>query len=640
MILGADVGGTFTDLVAVDDGRVDVLKVPTTNDQSEGIRDGALRLAHGRTFETFLHGTTVATNALLERAGARTVLITDAGFEDIIEIARQDRPSLYDSFDDRPAPLVVRDDRYPADHVDDVDLSGVEAIAIVLLDAHRDAEGERAIERRLRARGFQGPISRSSAVAPEFREFERTSTTVLNAYLSPRSRRYLERLHATMVESGVASHVAVMQSSGGLSSVDHAAEFPASILLSGPAGGVIATAALADANGHTDVVSFDMGGTSTDVCRISDGAYDISYERSVAGFTCRLPSVGVHTVGAGGGSIAWIDPGGSLRVGPQSAGSDPGPACYGKGGTEATVTDAHAVLGGLDPSAPLGGSLQVDVEAAVRAVGRIAEALDLTVFDAAQGILAIADDAMARAIRRVTIEQGSDPRGALLYAFGGAGGLHAVSVAKSLDMAGVVIPPHSGVFSAVGLLLAQPSVDAAVSTLGEALSATTLIRAAETGRQTAADALEAAGVTVGTSTHVADVRYVGQAHEIGVGFTPGDAPHEIVVRFHQAHEARNGYRRESDPVEVVTVRTRVAGESTLAMEDLLPQSADDVSGGRVRQVVIGGASTAVDIVRRDSISIGDSLDGPAIIEEADATTVLGPGDRLVVRDSGAMEITW
>ncbi len=640
MILGGDVGGTFTDLVAVDEGRITTAKVPTTADQSVGIATGASRLGDGSAFAAFLHGTTVATNALLERKGARVVLVTDEGFEDVIEIGRQDRPSLYDSFDDRPEPLVARSDRVTESSLTVDRLEGVDAVAIALINGHRDADSEVRVEEAVRAAGFTGPVGRSSVVAPEFREFERTSTTVLNSYLTPRTAHYLDRLGAAMQDSGLARHISVMQSSGGLASVAHAATHPASILLSGPAGGVIATAEFAAVHGHGDVVSFDMGGTSTDVCRISDGRFDVSYERSVDGYPCRLPSVGIHTVGAGGGSIAWIDPGGSLRVGPHSAGADPGPACYGRGGTRPTVTDAHAVLGRLDPSAPLGGELAIDVEAARAAVGQLADRLGMTTVGAALGIVAIADEAMGRAIRKVTIEQGSDPRGSFLYAFGGAGGLHATTLARSLGMAGVVLPAYGGVLSAVGLLLARPSADATISTMGTETSSSSLEESAAIVERRARRILEEAGHVPTNTEYVVDVRYAGQAHEIPVDYDPGDTIGTISEQFHIRHESRNGYNRPDEPIEIVTLRARASAQANLRVEDLGRSSTQVSSVSTTRPVFFSEEPETATVIHRDSLTVEATLDGPAIIEEDQATTVLAPGDRATVLASGALEITW
>ncbi|MCB1246941.1 MAG: hydantoinase/oxoprolinase family protein, partial [Acidimicrobiia bacterium] len=354
----------------------------------------------------------------------------------------------------------------------------------------------------------------------------------------------------------------------------------------------------------------------------------------------RLPAVGVHTVGAGGGSVAWIDAGGSLRVGPHSAGAVPGPACYGRGGTDPTVTDAHAVLGRLDPGARLGGELSIDSRRAEAAIARLAEPLDMSTRATAEGILDLADEAMARAIRRVTIEQGSDPRGSFLYAFGGAGGLHATALARTLGMVGVVIPPHGGCFSAVGLLLARPAADAAVSVIGLTVDEEVLGATAVTALERATGVLTAAGSAPSHSTFSVDVRYLGQAHEIGVPYRPGDSIEAITDGFHMAHEQRNGYRRTGDPIEVVTVRAVVSSEPALRVEDLAPNTVADARPPSTRSVWMGGIEVTASVVDRRSIGTGHVVDGPAIIEESEATTVVGPGERLECLATGAMEITW
>ncbi len=641
MILGADVGGTFTDLVLVDGDRLTTAKIPTSEVQSDAIAAGIDQMAGGRPIDVFVHGTTVATNTLLERSGARTALVTDTGFEDVIEIGRQDRPSLYDPYDDRPQPLVNRDDRHGVSESDTaVDVGDASAVAIALIAGHERGDDEHQIATRLRESGFDGPISVSSMVAPEFREYERTSTTVLNAYLTPGTSRYLSAMEDTLVATDRLKRMAVMRSSGGLISPEAAAALPASILLSGPAGGVIASAAFADRNGHSRVVSFDMGGTSTDVCRIDAGGYDVSYEREIAGYACRLPSAGVHTVGAGGGSLAWIDAGGSLRVGPQSAGANPGPACYGRGGMQATVTDANVVLGRISPDAKLGGTLAIDRTLAVQALEPLAGALGITVDAAARGILAIAEEVMAGAIRTVSIEQGADPRGAYLYAFGGAGGLHATSLARSLGMAGVVVPPHCGVFSAVGLLLAPPRSELAQSIFvtGDDLSAA--IEVADALASAASTALEEAGHVADAVRFTVDVRYIGQSHEIGVPWLPDESMAVISQRFHDVHMQRNGFARTEDPTEIVTIRCTAEGTPGLSLDDLTfrPVSNSSPSSSRVIGTSHGDAEAMV--LPRDGLVTGTVIDGPAIIEESEATTFIDTGERAVVMSDGSIELSW
>ncbi|MDA2978968.1 MAG: hydantoinase/oxoprolinase family protein [Actinomycetota bacterium] len=641
MILGADVGGTFTDLVLVDANAITTVKVLTTAVQSDGIATGAETLAAGTPINLFIHGTTVATNALLEGKGARTALITDVGFEDVIEIARQDRPSLYDSYHDRPRPLVSRDDRIGVDR----DFAAVieieaEAVAVAFVNGHEEPDRERAILESLREHGFEGPVSLSSVVAPEFREYERTSTTVLNAYLTPSSAHYLASLDATLVESGLVRKMSLMRSSGGLISASDAAALPASILLSGPAGGVIATAAFAGAHGNRRVVSFDMGGTSTDVCRIDEGVFDISYQRTIGGYECRLPSVGIHTVGAGGGSIAWIDAGGSLRVGPQSAGAEPGPACYGKGGSRATVSDANVVLGRIAPDASLGGSVSIDFNSAVAAIEPLAETLGLPIEETAVGIIAIAEDVMGGAIRKVSIEEGTDPRGAHLYAFGGAGGLHATSLARTLGMAGVVIPPHGGVFSALGLLLAPPRSDVAQSVFVTGTDLSQIEGVASALTANASQALADAGHGVDRIELVVDVRYLGQSHEIGVLFGMGDSSEDVAVRFHEAHERRNGFARPDDPVEIVTVRCTAFGRPSLTIDELPQTPARGQAPFTMRTIWGRTGLTQAVVVNRNDLGVGAVITGPTIVEEDEATTFVGEGESGVVAPDGSIEVTW
>ncbi|HSJ72277.1 MAG TPA: hydantoinase/oxoprolinase family protein [Acidimicrobiia bacterium] len=642
MIIGADVGGTFTDIVLVDDGVITTTKVPTSAIQSAAVAQGARSITPpGRGVSALIHGTTVATNALLEQKGARTVLVTDAGFEDVIEIARQDRPSLYDPFHDRPEPLVARSDRIGVDpQAEAVDVGEAESIAIACIDGHRAPERERGIAEMVRARGSTVPISLSSEVAPEFREYERISTTVLNAYLAPVTSRYLEALHDEIVGAGLAGSVSVMRSSGGLMSLHDAANLPAAVLLSGPAGGVVAARAVADSLGYHAVVSFDMGGTSTDVCLIEDGVIDISYERSVAGYTCRLPSAGIHTVGAGGGSVAWIDPGGALRVGPRSAGAMPGPACYGRGGSEPTVTDANVVLGRIDPGGSFGGSIAVDEALARRAIRPIASSLSLSIEDASLGIVAIAEEVMAGAVRSVSVDQGADPTHATLIAYGGAGGLHASAVARSLGMAGVAVPVHAGVLSAIGLLLAPPRADGARSVhiddgdlMAAAAAASDL--ADDTARQ-----ILGAGHSLASTSHSLDVRYIGQAHEITVGWDVDETIEVVTERFQGTHDRRYGFSRPGDPIEIVAVRATSFGPAPLTHRPTLDPGSDARPPGERPVVCSDGVLRRAAVLHRVSLAQGDIVDGPAIIEESGATTFIDIDERATLEGDRSLVITW
>ena len=551
MWVGADTGGTFTDVVT-ETGVV--VKVPSTpRDPGRAVRDGtgALRGA----VDHLAHGTTVATNALLERRGGNVALVTTEGFADVIEIARQARPSLYDPEVVRPEPLVSRALRFEvpgrldatgceiepidASALDDVP-ADVEAVAVCLLHADLDAVHERAVAVALSGRGFD--VTGSHEVSPEFREYERTVTTVVNAYLRPRCRRYLRSI------DDVAGAVWVMTSAGGLVPVDTAAELPVTLLVSGPAGGVRAAAAVAAACGFPDAVSFDMGGTSTDVCLIRGGMPEPSPVHEVAGLPVRVPGLDVHTIGAGGGSIARIDPGGALVVGPESAGAEPGPACYGRGGIEPTATDADLVLGRIPADAGFPGLGRLDRAAAEAALARAGVT--------AEGVVQVVDAGMERAVRAVTVARGVDPRQVALVAFGGAGPLHACAVAEALGVPAVIVPPRAGVFSAVGLLAAPVQRDL-VRTWPTPREHHGLAAArAELEQEVAALVPPDPALVVESSL---DVRYAGQSHELTVAELD-DFPAE--------HARRNGYQRPGMPVEVTAIRARARIDSPLRPTDL------------------------------------------------------------------------
>jgi N-methylhydantoinase A len=631
--LGVDVGGTFTDVVLWDGVDLATGKVPSTPaDQSEGVIAGAHTVTDGA--ERFLHGTTVATNALLERTGARTALVTSPGYEDVLEIGRQDRPSLYDPAARRPQPLVPR-------HLRLSDLSGAlegaESVAVSLQYSFRDPTVEQALRAAILERHPDLPVSISSEIAPEFREYERASTTVLNAYVVPIMGRYLSRLGAAGSEAGLAD-VLVMRSSGGLISAARAAAHPAAALLSGPAGGVMAATELGRALGRDHVISFDMGGTSTDVCRIDDGRPEISNERGVAGYPCRLPSVAIHTVGAGGGSLGWVDAGGALRVGPRSAGARPGPASYGHGGTEPAVTDANLALGRINPAARFGTDLLLQPHPATAALGRLGEGLGLGPIEVAAGMVEVVEEVMAGALRRVSIEQGADPRRSTLVAFGGAGGLHGSALARRLDMAGMIVPLHAGVFSALGLLLSPPRQDWARTVLAsEAASVDGALKVLE---QIARRRLIEDGVERIAVRSSVDVRYRGQSHEITVDYEPGDGWEVLAGRFHSSHARRNGFARTEDPIEAVTVRVAGTGSPALRWDELpsLHPESEPVRG--TRPLVIDGRQSEAAVWWRPGLGPGDEVLGPAVIEEPEATTYLGLGERATVHDSGALVVEW
>ena len=651
-------GGPFTAVASWDGEAMTVGKVPSTpRDQSEGVMAGAAAAVDPGGRADLLHGTTVATNALLERRGARTLLVTDAGFESLIEIARQDRPSLYDPFADRARPLAEPGMRMGVDmgaagHGDGVEAAaaavasaardqGAEAVAVCLMYSYADSAAESALAERLRAE-LGVPVSASSEVVAEFREYERFSTAVLNAFLSPEVARYMGSLADRASRAGFIDEISVMRSSGGLVSLDHASAFPASILLSGPAGGVVAAAALGELMGTGTLISFDMGGTSTDVCRVRRGRPEVTYNREIAGHACLMPSVAVHTVGAGGGSVAWADPGGALRVGPRSAAADPGPACYGRGGTEPTVTDANLVLGRLDPDARLAGTVALRSGLAMGAFERLGSELSLDPVEAALGAVAVVESHMTHAVRAVSVEQGTDPRDAVLMAFGGAGGLHAGALARSLEMDGVIVPPFAGVFSAFGLLLSPPRADAAQTVNVTATGRNRLPAAAGDLLATALRRIEAdSGRPARASALIVDMRYVGQAHETSVPYTEGEPWETLCERFHGLHAERNGFARPTDPVEAVTVRAEAVGSAALDWADLpefKPESGDPRRGSRT---VLGRSGPAeAEVWWRPALPVGSKVAGPAIIAEGESTTYLADGDRAVVHETGALRIEW
>jgi N-methylhydantoinase A len=524
-LLGVDVGGTFTDAVLVEDGRVVTAKVPTAQRQEESVLEAARAVGAAGTGR-FTHGTTVATNALLERRGARTAFVATAGFEHLLHLRRQTRAHLYRLCAAHPEPLVplerchgVTGRMGPDVEISPLDLATLpeldaEAIAVCLLHAYREPAHEQAVAAELRRRHPGAHVVASHEIAPELREYERASTVAADAYLGPVASRYLRALGAASREAGLPEPL-VMRSSGGVASLDEAAAHPATILVSGPAGGAVGAARIAQLAGIENAISFDMGGTSTDVCLIEGGEAGRSSERSVGGLPVRLPMVDVHTVGAGGGSIVWRDSGGALRVGPRSAGAEPGPACYGRGGTEPTVTDADLLLGLLPGE--IAGGLALDPGAAERALGDLDP----------EGVVSIVEAEIVRALRVVSIERGHDPRDFALVAFGGAGPLHACALAEELDMTTVLVPAAAGVLSALGLAACDERRDHVHSVV-----------------RPLADAGELPG------EGEADLRYQGQSFELAV---PLGA--DLEARFHAAHAERYGYADRTRAVELVAVRT-------------------------------------------------------------------------------------
>ena len=678
--IGVDVGGTFTDFFAFDhdQGVGRTFKRPSTpSNPAEAILTGLRSLADEAavplgSVTRLAHGTTVATNALIQRKGAPVALLTTEGFRDLLEIGRQTRPHMFDLQVDRPEPLVPRERRFEVVErmdaegvvvtaLDEDSLtgairqvrdSGVEACAVVFLFGFLNPAHENRAAAALRDAMPDLFVSRGSVVQPEFREFERSSTTVLNAYLQPVVSRYVDRLATGLQALVPAAELGINQSSGGLMSPGRAQDFPIRTALSGPAAGVVGAAHAARRSGVPDVITLDMGGTSADVCLIRDYAPGMSFEREVGGFPVRQPTVDVHTVGAGGGSIAWFDRDGLLKVGPESAGADPGPACYGRGGTRPTVSDANLVLGRLSSRGLLDGRMALDTEAAGAAIDTLAEPLGYSRTRTAHGILGIVVANMVRAIRTITVEQGHDPRAFTLMPFGGAGALHACDVARAMGVRRVLVPASPGILCARGLIVADLKEDFVASErialddqadrlLGQRLDELLALATA----WFADESIPAARRRLLVS---ADMRYVGQNFELNVPLVEvdGGGPVELpalaglIEGFFRAHESVYGFHDPEGDIEAMNLRLSARGRLHPAAEQAaLPGRAYRAEPHGHRDVHFAperAEQTA--LFRRSELEPGARITGPAILEEFDATTVLGPGDTGHVDGAGNLVV--
>ncbi|HYK82534.1 MAG TPA: hydantoinase/oxoprolinase family protein [Gemmatimonadales bacterium] len=658
--IGVDVGGTFTDLVALTDaGVLDVRKVVTTPEEpARGLFRALELLAGAAVIDLLVHGTTLATNALLERRGARVALLATRGFEDLLWLRRQDRAALYDLARDHPPPLVARGDVVavaermgPAGALEpltDAELERVvaavralapEAVAVAFLFAFRHPAHERRVAAALRAALPDVPVVASSEVLPVFREFERTSTTTVEAYLRPRVTAYLTRLERDVAARGIRA-LRVMTSSGGTLPPGAAADRAASLALSGPAGGVVGARLVGAAVDRPDLLTLDMGGTSADASLVTAGAPVGDGAGVVAGVPLALPAILIETVSAGGGSIAWLDEGGALKVGPESAGAVPGPACYGRGGTRPTVTDACLVLGWLDAATPLADGVRLDGEAAARAVDSLGAAAGATPARRAGGIVAVATAVMARALKRVSVARGLDPRRMALLPFGGAGPLFGCQLADALGIRTIVIPPHPGVLSAVGLAAAAERVDLLVSfhRALERLAPTALGEAfhpvlAEGARQ----------VPGGTLVRYADCRFAGQGYEVTIPLASED-PGQIRDAFLATHQARYGHAGSGQSIEIVNLRvvalregpvTTFRGASRPARR---PPRATAPRARGTRVITLGGKRVTATLWALDELAPGVAIDGPAILAGGDATALLEPAWRGRVHRSGAVVV--
>ncbi|MEJ2164083.1 MAG: hydantoinase/oxoprolinase family protein [Desulfobacterales bacterium] len=674
--LGIDTGGTFTDLCLSDEttGRVEVAKVSSTpHNPAEAVISGIKKLIAEKDLKPdqirfLIHGTTVATNALLEGKGAPTALITTAGFEDVILIGRQSRPRLYDFWAQRPNPVVRRCHCFGAPerilHTGEVlsplDQAAVEAfvrqirkqgilsIAVCLIHSYANPVHEQQIKSIIQRVHPQAFVTLSSEILPEYREYERTSTICINAYVMPKVNAYVRDLEDTLRQVGVASELYIMQSNGGVISAQMARKSSARTVLSGPAGGALIGVHLARALRAPNVITIDMGGTSSDICLIEASQPKMTTEADIEGYPIKLPMIDINTIGAGGGSIAWIDAGGALRVGPQSAGADPGPVCYGRGGDRPTVTDANVILGRINPAYLLGGEMCLHLEAARAMLAeKIAEPLGLDLMQAAEGIIAVVNANMIRGIRRVSVERGHDPRDFSLVPFGGAGPLHGVELARALNMSRVVIPAHPGIASAFGMLSADVRHDY-VQTL-----IVTSDRVDGKRLDSIYQDLEAQGRTqlmregfsgeMAVFSRRADMRYAGQSYELSLPVPAGpistEALNSLFVQFHQAHQQSYGYCREKEPIEFVNLRLIAQGK--------LPGSrpAENRAGDQTpapplgtRTVWFQGRGLESSIYERSRLVCDQVISGPAVVEQLDSTIVVPPKFKGVVDIMGNLTI--
>ena len=662
--VGVDSGGTFTDVCLFDDetGRVEVWKVGSTQDDpslgiASGVAEAIARVgAVPDAIAWFGHGTTVATNALIQHHGAKTGLITTDGFRDLLEIGRQKRPDLYDLMVDKPVPLVSRDLRLEVPerlrHDGSVETAldedafrqavrvlraaDVKSVAVCFLYGFINTAHEETAARILHEELPEAFVSISHVVAPEFREFERLSTTVVNAYLGPVMRGYIQRLGERLRASGVWATPHLTQSNGGVISFEQAERLPVRTVLSGPSTGVIGAREIGRLAGHPDLITFDMGGTSTDVALLSGGECRLSGEAVVQGYPIKAPMLDIHTVGAGGGSIAYVD-GGLLKVGPRSAGADPGPVCYGHGNVEPTVTDANVLLGLLNPRYLLGGRMVIHHDLARAAIGDLAAALGLDPMETALGILSVVTANMVRAIRVISVQRGYDPRDYTLMAFGGAGPLHAARLAKELDIGRVLVPRNPGVLCAMGLLLTDLRADFAMTRLR--MLEPPVLPAVEEAFQTltgrAQSWFEREGISAENqrTTRTVDMRYAGQNYEISVPLPDGEIePHSLTTLaegFAAAHRRLYGFIADDEPVQLVTFRIEAMGVVPKASFTPDTLTGSDAAGALMEYRPVWLPETRAfapcPVYDRDRLEAGNRFDGPAIVEQMDATTFIPGG---------------
>jgi len=679
--VGADIGGTFTDLVFLrSDGQYSVRKVSTTMDDfSKGIVDGLTAFLSDEELtpdfvSEIVHGTTIATNAILENKGVRTALVTTKGFRDVLEFRRLRFPDLFSLDYTPPKPLVPRRRRFGVDErmmhdgsarrpldetsldcvLNDLEEAKPDAIAICLLHSYANPDHEQRVTEAVRDRFPDIYVSASIDVLPEIREYERTSTTVINSYIGPIVDSYLKSMRLRLDSENVRVPISIMQSNGGVMSYAAARRTPSRIIESGPAAGVVEAHQLSKRLGLKDVITFDMGGTTAKASLIEDGERNLTTEHEVGagiqlssrlvkgrGHALKLPVIDIAEVGAGGGSIVRIDPGGALRVGPESAGADPGPACYRQGGTDATVTDANVVLGYINPTAIAGGTVDVDLEAAREALDRsAAKQLGIDTTDAAYGVYAVANTTMIRAIKSVTTFRGRDPRDFTLMAFGGSGPVHAALIARSLGIRQIIVPGSPGVFSALGLLEALPEYGFSRTLIADPaqVSADVIIDAFDQLESSSLERLKDEALNeaiTGSWSRTADLRYRGQAYELTVTADTGpndDLLGMIVERFHQEHERTYGRRASDEPVDLITIRStyRIDAERIVPESVNIPQEQQ-----QPRQAYFGREQgwMLTPVITREELT-RSFRSGPLIVEEYDSTTLIPPGTDARIDEQG------
>ncbi len=676
--IGVDVGGTFTDLCMFDDSTraLHIAKVPSVpSSPDEGVIHGVKRLlsenqCRSQDVAFFVHGTTIATNAIIEYRGARVGLLVTEGFRDVLQIVRQDRPKLYDYFAQHATPLVPRSHTYEVrerilfdgkvkKHLDEAHtrkllkqikkVGEVEILAVCLLHSYANPIHELRIRELIHEELPHIKVSLSSEILPEIKEYERAITTVVNAYVLPTVSKYLTRLRKRLVDEQIASDLYIMQSSGGVMTAKTAVHKSVHTVLSGPAAGALAAMWMGRKAGCDNLISIDMGGTSADVSLMSSGKLAYAKESTVAGHVIKVPTIDINSVGAGGGSIAWVDSGGALQVGPSSAGAYPGPACYGRGGTKATVTDANIILGRLNPDYFLGGEMRIDVEAARRAIyDQVARPLGLTLEQSAEGIVRVVNATMVRGIRRVSVEKGYDPREFTLYAFGGGGPVHGAMLAAELNIPSVLIPAGAGVGSAMGCIVADFRHDYTQTYIARSLDVplSQVQKLFKTLERKALLQMEQEGLRSERVVLIRsfDMRYVGQGYELEVTVPPGQISKQTIpdveATFRAAYRKAYGYEPE-DPTEIVTFRVVAVG--TLPELELPAQPLVGTDAGHAfkcfRNVYFDGRFAEACIYNGHKLEAGNVIQGPAVVEQRESTTVILPRQQAVKGINGELVIS-